>query len=57
LDTPGKSQVFSQQDEFFATEPWDFRKDSDAPLASVSGNGGKKGALSSGEKIVERLQA
>src|SRR5262249_10988198 len=58
LDTMRGARVSSQTDEFFATEP--FRparscgRDSDAPLASVSGNGSKKGALSSGEKVVKK---
>jgi hypothetical protein len=37
--------------EFFAIEQFTAHKDRNALRASVSGNGRKKGALSSGEKL------
>jgi hypothetical protein len=52
LDTIAQIPVSSQEHEFFDMEGFVECKNSDALLASVSGNGRKKGALSSGEKIV-----
>jgi hypothetical protein len=48
----GANSVSSGRYEFFEIEEFTESKDSDALLASVSGNGRKKGALFSGEKIL-----
>jgi hypothetical protein len=52
LDTTAQTPVSSEQRKFFNLEAFTECENSDALLPSVSGNGRKKGALPSGEKIV-----